>query len=261
MTRPSHLLVLNKYPVIPNHFILATKEFKDQRQLLEQDDLAATMACLREWERGSSTQQTRLFAFFNSGRHSGASQPHRHIQFLPMEDLRGDDTEGEWYLALDSSSDESTSSMGFPFLHFVARLSPTLTSAELYVLYIRLYKQATSAVKKYQTHRQSREDEVGVESREEGWSEISYNLAMTTYAMALCPRRREDAHIEMGVDDEQQNRIGPASFNGTILARTLMVKTQGEWDALRRDDGSGLKRMLEAVGFPLTDDSRNDVRL
>ena len=256
ITRPSHLLVLNKYPVIPNHFIIATKEFKDQRQLLEQDDLAATMACLRAWEGESSTQQTRLFAFFNSGRHSGASQAHRHIQFLPVEDIRGDDTDGQWNLKLDSLSDESAPSMGFPFLHFVTQLSPTLTSADVYTLYMRLYKQAASAVKTYQTHRLSREDEVVVEeSKQEGWSEISYNLAMTTSAMAICPRRREDAYIEMGVDDEQQNRIGPASLNGTILAGTLMVKTQREWDALREDDGSVLARMLETVGFPSTDDS------
>ena len=99
---PSHLLVLNKYPVIPNHFILATKTYKDQRQLLEEEDLTATAACLRAWEDGFDGGQ-KLFAFFNSGKHSGASQPHRHIQFLPVEDMTGKGGEG-WRLLLEDSS-------------------------------------------------------------------------------------------------------------------------------------------------------------
>lgn len=68
---PSHLLLLNKYPVIPEHFILATKTNEAQSHMLEADDVAATHACLRSWEDSS---EGRLFAFFNSGDHSGASQ-------------------------------------------------------------------------------------------------------------------------------------------------------------------------------------------
>lgn len=95
--------MLNKYPVIPNHFILATKEYREQTKLLEQDDLAATMLCLREWEKESEDKEKRLFAFFNSGRHSGASQPHRHIQFLPVADMSWGGAEG-WRLPLEGNS-------------------------------------------------------------------------------------------------------------------------------------------------------------
>lgn len=65
------MLVLNKYPVIPHHFILATKSNKEQTHMLEANDLVATHACLRSWEDGG---EGGLFAFFNSGDHSGASQ-------------------------------------------------------------------------------------------------------------------------------------------------------------------------------------------
>jgi len=71
--------------------------------LLEQDDLEATYACLKAWtenKAGHDGQPKRLFAFFNSGEHSGASQPHRHLQFLPVESIEDDESEG-WELLMD----------------------------------------------------------------------------------------------------------------------------------------------------------------
>ena len=131
--KPTHILLLNKFPIIANHFILATKDFKRQTDLLEKDDLVAAFACLKAWSRSGYTNtsdgpitsstssgigsrnwlrqqeqsndeigdesfseekgkrkdqnQKRLFAFFNSGHASGASQPHRHVQFLPVESI------------------------------------------------------------------------------------------------------------------------------------------------------------------------------
>lgn len=60
--------------------------------MLEADDLAATHACLREWEKDipSRNRSPSLFAFFNSGAHSGASQAHRHLQFLPVAEMKRD---------------------------------------------------------------------------------------------------------------------------------------------------------------------------
>lgn len=47
----------------------------------------------------------QLFAFFNSGKHSGASQPHRHIQFLPVEEMVDDANPGKgWRLLLEDPS-------------------------------------------------------------------------------------------------------------------------------------------------------------
>ena len=91
-TNTSHLLVLNKYPVIPQHFIIATKLNKQQTQMLEQDDLAATHACLKAWEENK--QNGKLFSFFNSGEHSGASQAHRHLQFLSVDEMKRDQQDG-----------------------------------------------------------------------------------------------------------------------------------------------------------------------
>lgn len=101
--RSTHNLILNKYPVIPQHFILATKEYKEQTDLLEEDDLNVTYECLKEWEKGGPDKQ--LFAFFNSGDHSGASQGHRHLQFLPVEQMQGDDDDRIWRPLIDVADD------------------------------------------------------------------------------------------------------------------------------------------------------------
>lgn len=81
---PGHVLVLNKFAIVPEHFILATKAVKPQTHLLDKDDIAATHACIQAYHEAKQ----ELFAFFNSGPHSGASQPHRHVQLLPMEQMR-----------------------------------------------------------------------------------------------------------------------------------------------------------------------------
>jgi ATP adenylyltransferase len=96
---PSHNLVLNKFPIIPDHFILATKDFKKQTDLLEEDDLGAAYACLSAYKENGE----ELFGFFNSGEHSGASQPHRHLQFFPVESMRsGIETGESWGVLADS---------------------------------------------------------------------------------------------------------------------------------------------------------------
>jgi ATP adenylyltransferase len=103
-TSPTHFLILNKFPIIPEHFILATKTNKAQTHVLEEDDLAMTYACLKEWERTLDDGKTRrLFSFFNSGEGSGASQAHRHLQFLPVESIQDGvgNEEGGWDLLTD----------------------------------------------------------------------------------------------------------------------------------------------------------------
>lgn len=110
---------------------------------------------------------------------------------------------------------------------------------------MRLYGQAVSAVRSYNARHPG--DPVEIEDNStDGWSSISYNLAMTTTSMMLCPRRREGADLKI---NNQGGSLGPINLNGTMLAGTLMVKTQDEWDLLRSDE-SRLNDILEAVGIP-----------
>lgn len=83
--------------------MIATRDFKEQTHLLEEDDLEITYACLKAWEaqRDGETTVKKLFAFFNSGRYSGASQAHRHIQFLPVEEMAGRSSDNDWEPLID----------------------------------------------------------------------------------------------------------------------------------------------------------------
>ncbi|KAJ5660376.1 hypothetical protein N7507_006827 [Penicillium longicatenatum] len=264
---PSHALVLNKFPVIPNHFILATKEWRAQTDLLEKADLEATYGCLRTWgfensSSSNSAEKPRLYAFFNSGEDSGASQPHRHLQFLPVEAMRQSGTEG-WHPLIEllaaqqpktqsPSSPTSTSSPfqympHLPFAHFALPLPPNPSPEILHSIYMTLYRAAVAATEgrdPAQAH---------VDLPAEGPAAISYNLAMTLSTMMIAPRRVETATVPVDMAAASDTLDpGVISLNGTILAGTLMVKAEAEWDSLRHHP-ENLNRALRDVGFPRVD--------
>jgi ATP adenylyltransferase len=137
---PSHILVLNKFPVVPNHFILATKVFKQQTDWLEEDDLGAAYACLKAY-RDSGEE---LFGFFNSGKASGASQPHRHIQFLPVDSMRSGIQEGvKWDVLADSLI--STPQLGTNLCH-IHRNKTDFTSPAIYLLFVSITQRSDTQI-------------------------------------------------------------------------------------------------------------------
>lgn len=73
-----HNLVLNKFCLARDHFILSTTRFIIQNTLLDKADLSAIWTCLKDWPE--------LLVFHNCGSVSGASQPHKHVQAIPAED-------------------------------------------------------------------------------------------------------------------------------------------------------------------------------
>jgi len=161
---PSHMLVLNKYPVIPAHFILATKDFKEQTHVLEEEDLSAAYACIKAWKEDGK----ELFGFFNSGEHSGASQRHRHLQFLDVEAIRGG-KEG-WEVLADTLLATNP-----PFAVFSAKLPDDPSSSTLHSLYKGLHEKAVSMV----------ESQFKLHDTGDGSSAISYNLGMTQRQLFL----------------------------------------------------------------------------
>lgn len=245
-------MVLNKFPVIPNHFILATKAFKPQSDFLEKDDLIATLACLKAWEAdtGQDNGIKRLFAFFNSGEQSGASQPHRHLQFLPVEDMMQEADTRNWKPLIDTLPLVSTISRlpDLPITHFYMSLPPDPSPEKLHEIYLSLYEASAKAVGNYSgTRRNNFESETQFTG---GPTAISYNLAMTTSTMMICPRISETAMLPLSPEIRTDaTDSGLVSINGTILAGTLMVKAEAEWNELR-NSSTGLKDILETVGIP-----------
>lgn len=71
----SHVAILNKFNVVDDHLLIVTRQFEDQRALLTPSDFEAWWRCLREYES---------LGFYNGGVEAGASQPHKHLQLVPL---------------------------------------------------------------------------------------------------------------------------------------------------------------------------------
>ena len=71
---PTHVCLLNKFPVFSNHVLVVTRAFEPQASLLTREDFEALWMCL---ERMGGV------AFYNAGNVAGASQPHKHLQIVP----------------------------------------------------------------------------------------------------------------------------------------------------------------------------------
>lgn len=233
---PNHVLVLNKFAIVPEHFILATRTVKPQTHVLEVDDIAAAYACIQAYHEDEDDAGQELFAFFNSGPHSGASQPHRHIQLLPVAQMRAglQDADGgsDWSVMADALS-SSRSDAEVPFAVLTDRIVSGATAEQLHAAYVRLYKDAVRLL-----HSDENESVAG-----EGEARISYNLAMTRTTLALCPRVAEGATIQSKSGEE----VGPVALNGTVLGGTALVKNEAEWDALR-EDPEKLLGVLSKIG-------------
>lgn len=72
---PRHRLLLNKFPVMPRHLLIVTRDYEAQEQALNADDFAA-MAPLIALNDG--------LGFYNGGAIAGASQAHKHLQWIPQ---------------------------------------------------------------------------------------------------------------------------------------------------------------------------------
>jgi ATP adenylyltransferase len=71
-----HVAILNKYPVSRRHLVLARKAFAEQQSPLEYEDFLA-LAQLMSSSGG--------LGFYNGGSPAGASQRHKHVQWMPSE--------------------------------------------------------------------------------------------------------------------------------------------------------------------------------
>ncbi|MGA1621565.1 MAG: ATP adenylyltransferase family protein [Synechocystis sp.] len=71
----THLGLLNKFNAVDHHLLIVTRQFEDQQTPLNPPDFAAAVQVL---------QEKPGLIFYNSGPIAGASQPHRHLQWIPF---------------------------------------------------------------------------------------------------------------------------------------------------------------------------------
>jgi ATP adenylyltransferase len=119
---PTHVCLLNKYPVVNHHLLIVTRAFEEQETLLTQADFEALWLCMRAMDG---------LAFYNSGKIAGASQRHKHLQLalFPL-DPAGVDVPLEVALGTPQRLGEVVESPHLPFRHALVWIDGKLASSD-----------------------------------------------------------------------------------------------------------------------------------
>ena len=193
----THFALLNKFNVIQGHLLVVTRGFVHQETLLDAGDFAALAACMAEYES---------LGFYNGGAVAGASQPHKHLQLVPLP-LAKTGVPMEALFAPLRGRTGIARVPGLAFSHAFVWLEPAWAedAARLHALYLALLAA------------------VGLESvrvRGEARQSAPYNLLLTRRWMLLVPRSKE--------------HYGPISVNALGFAGSLFVRDEEQMALVRR---------------------------
>ncbi|MBN3751372.1 phosphorylase [Paraburkholderia sp. Tr-20389] len=207
----THLALLNKFNVIDHHLLIVTREFRRQEALLDLADFEALMRCMAGFDG---------VGFYNSGPEAGASQPHKHLQIVPLP--LGDSelpVPVEPLLAQAFGAGPVGRVPGLPFRHAFARLAlddapPDAAAHTALACYRALL------------------DAAGIGAGEvdgEPCHATPYNLLVTRRWMLLVPRSMER------VEGVSVNALG---FAGSLFVRDAahleLIERLGPMNVLRR---------------------------
>lgn len=208
----SHLAVLNKFNVMARHLLLVSRCFVDQEAWLAREDFEALAGCMVEFD---------ALGFYNGGAAAGASQPHRHLQLVPLPfEIAGPSVPIEPLLAGAAGGRVS----GLPFRHAYARLDaasfvdPAVAAGALAETFGRL----AAAV--------GLEPQAGDGGPRQS---MPYNLLATRRWMLLVPRSAEHA------DGISMNALG--------FAGSLFVRNEAQLERVRQ---AGPMALLRRVAMP-----------
>jgi ATP adenylyltransferase len=207
----THLALLNKFNVIDDHLLIVTRKFERQETLLDLADFEALLACMAEFDG---------IGFYNAGPEAGASQPHKHLQIvpLPLGDI-GPSVPIEPLLAAADTQVSVGHVPGLPFRHAFARCGlGDSTCADSAKSALHCYRALLEAAG------------VGaIESNGEACQAMPYNLLVTRRWMLLVPRSAER------VEGVSVNALG---FAGSLFVRDAaqmnMIEQLGPMTVLQR---------------------------
>jgi len=223
--REDYIVLLNKYSVVREHFLLVTKDYQSQNSPLLPSDLLQTYLLLvASYQAGKNH-----LAFFNCGELSGASQPHKHLQFIPV-DNEGPPIERLAKSQIVQAMDEPFTISSLPYSHGVFRLPTSLRSSsseaimkQLTEAFLALLDLSLVAVRHNPTQKPG---------------PPSYNVLLTLDHMHVIPRSKEK-HILSKTGDA-------VSINALGYAGMLLAKSDIELQAIRDE---GVMKILSEVGI------------
>ena len=210
---PTHVALLNKFPVLAHHLLIVTRAYEPQEALLTPEDFQALAACM---------EQMHGLAFYNGGSEAGASQPHKHLQIVPLPLSRdGAPVPIEPLLACAPADARPDRVPGLPFLHSFVRLNSALfnkldVAAEVLAQYYRALRDATGV---------GAQLEAGTAHQT-----VPYNLLLTREWMLLVPRAGE---LAAGI-----------SVNALGFAGSLFVNTPEQVEQVERIGPMGMLRQV-----------------
>lgn len=208
----THVALLNKFNVIDHHLLIVTRSFKPQEALLELADFAALAACMAEFDG---------LGFYNGGTAAGASQPHKHLQMMPLPlGGSGAPLPIESVLAHARMEGPVGTISALPFRHAFAPLDLRSSAA--------WQAAAQTALDCYRTLLEAAGLRA-IEANGEPLQSAPYNLLVTRRWMLLVPRSAECAE---GIS------VNALGFAGSLFVRNAaqmqIIKTLGPMTLLQR---------------------------
>jgi ATP adenylyltransferase len=203
----SHVAVLNKFNVLNHHLLIVTREFEHQECPLTLTDFEALARCLEEFDG---------LGFYNGGVIAGASQPHKHLQLIPLpliENIR--ELPITPLLEAVPWGRSSRTLPGLPFPHAFTPLGPATTPADILLRYRELSQQVGTTINA---------------TGPDGPRTSPYNLLITRRWLLLVPRTAEFYRT--------------ISVNSLGFAGSLFVRTEEEMEWVRQ---AGPMRILQQV--------------
>ena len=199
----THFCLLNKFNVLDHHLLIVTRHFEHQEELLKMRDFVALCTCMREFDG---------LAFYNAGVVAGASQPHKHLQMVPvpLSDHGSEIPMACLFKKMNGHGARIRNVPGLPFDHAFSWLSESIfddprRSGEItYDLYADLLE--VLGLRGTRTDGELRQP-------------APYNLLMTRRWMMLVPRTRE--------------LYESVSINGLGFAGSLFVREQASVERIR----------------------------
>lgn len=209
--------LLNKFCVLPRHFLLVTREFVKQEKPPSPDMLEMVYRMIVS--HMPSSNNAELLGFFNCGPNSGASQPHCHFQLVeltpPENGLKAVPIEN--MLSTTPSPDERKSDVlgiDVPWRHFVARLNPpSLEPKQLGQYFGTRFSELLDAM-----------FTLALEEGDEGLSTSgppSFNILLTRNFMHVIPRSKETFDLKEAGWGEYGAGGHPPKYTGTLSVNAL----------------------------------------
>lgn len=207
----NHVCLLNKFNVVDHHILIITRDYQSQEDWLTAADFAALATCMHAMDG---------LAFYNAGAAAGASQPHKHLQLIPLSQ-----SNHPFSIPIEAAvqklSWDNTHSQQVPefaFSHAIAPMPKSFDGHSLFALYEKLLRDLKLIHLPLLPGRQTQ----------------PYNLLVTRQWMLLVQR--------------QQDSFQNISVNSLGFAGALLVRSHAQFEFLKRLTPL---QLLRQVAYPL----------